>query len=156
MNFAQFVSHDLVGTPDGGKECLCNKYDPTCFNIPILAAETHPAFINQSCIPMRRNLDSKLAYQCNVGHREQMTTNTHWLDNDNLYGKSDKDLEKLRTGKSGLLKSSALPNSKFEGLPIDDIEQCEKPGKSFGCFFAGDVRAEQSVMLTAIHTVIKS
>ena len=152
--FSQFVSHDLVGTPDDGKECFCDKVDPACFNIPILAVEKEPAFVNQLCIPMRRNLNSKIADLCHVDHREQMSKNTHWLDNDNIYGISGKDLEKLRTGQNGLLKSSNLPNSKFEGLPINDLEQCVKPGKSYGCFFAGDDRLENSVMLTTMHTVI--
>ena len=153
--FGQFASHDLLNTPDDGKECLCGTKDPSCFNIPILAAETNPAFTSQECIPLKRNLDSKIADQCNLGHREQMSRNTHWLDIDQMYGHSEQDLKKIRLGKDGLLKFSMLPNSLFEGLPIDNIKKCKKPGKSFGCFFSGDQRVEQSVMLTSIHTVNK-
>ena len=152
--FGQFISHELMETPDDRKECFCDKLDTSCFNIPVLAAEKEPSFINQPCIPLRRNLNSKIANQCNFGQREQMTSRTHWLDNDSLYGESEKDFRRLRTGKNGLLKSSVLPDTKFEGLPIDNIEQCQKPGKSFGCFFAGDSKVEQSVMLTSLHTVI--
>ena len=151
--FGQFIAHDLLNTPDGGKECVCDTKDPSCFNIRILAVEKEPAFTSQECIPLRRNLNSKIANQCNLGHREQMSKNTHWLDNDQMYGKSEKDLDKLRTGHGGLLKSSVLPDSKLEGLPIENAGQCIKPGKSFGCFFAGDNRVEQNVMLTSMQTV---
>jgi len=76
------------------------------------------------------------------------------LDNDNVYGNSDKKLKKLRLGHKGLLKSSPLKKSDYVGLPIVNLDACKRPGKSFGCFIAGDTRAEQTVMLTAMHTVI--
>ena len=72
-----------------------------------------------------------------------------------MYGNSDKKLKKLRLGHRGLLNSSRLGNSDLEGLPIVNLDACKRPGKSFGCFFAGDPRAEQNVMLTAMHTVIR-
>ena len=152
--FAQFVAHDLVGTLDDGKQCYCHTNDPDCFNIPILASEQDDTFAKQSCIPLRRNLNSEIAYECEFDHREQMSKNTHWLDNDQMYGQSKSDLKRLRAYKHGLLKSSVLPNTKHEGLPIESKRQCKKPGKSFGCFFAGDNRVESSVMLTSIQTVV--
>jgi len=78
--FGQFVSHDLVGTPDDGKECFCDKYDRSCINIEIPSTEANPAFKGQTCIPMKRNLNSKIAKDCNFGFREQETQNTHWLN----------------------------------------------------------------------------
>ena len=116
LYFGQFVAHDLARTSFGIKECLCGTTDPTCFNIQIPNTETSPGFVNQSCLPLKRNLDSKTANICNIGHREQFTLRTHWLDNDNIYGMSDDDLSALRLGQKGLLKTSDLPNSNFEGL----------------------------------------
>jgi hypothetical protein len=76
------------------------------------------------------------------------------LDNDNIYGNSDKKLKNLRLGHKGLLKSSPLEKVDSIGLPIVNIDACKRQGKSFGCFIAGDPRAEENVMLTAMHTVI--
>ena len=80
LYFATIVSHDLVGTPDDGKECFCDKYDRSCINIEIPSTEENLAFKGQTCIPMKRNLNSKIAKDCNFGFREQETQNTHWLN----------------------------------------------------------------------------
>ena len=153
--FGQFVAHDLLRSAFGNLECVCKSQDPMCVNIPILQSESNPSFIGQKCIPLRRNLDSKTATFCNIGHREQFTIRTHWLDNDNVYGTLDEDQKKIRLGQNGLLKTSDLPNSNFEGLPIDNLSKCQQDisKNSFGCFFSGDDRVESNVFLTSMHTV---
>ena len=153
--FGQFVAHDLVRNSFGIKECLCGSKDPLCFNIQIPNTETSPGFSNQSCIPLRRNLQSKSASECNVRHREQFNLRSHYLDNSNIYGSSDADLSALRLGQNGLLKTSDLPNSNFEGLPVSNLSICSKSNSlpSFGCFFSGDDKVESNVYLTSINTV---
>ena len=156
--FGQFVAHDILRAAFGTVECLCGNptRDPLCFNIPIPATETDPAMKSQSCIPLKRDLDSKTAAMCNLGHRQQFNIRTHWLDSDNIYGVSDADAADLRSMQNGLLKSSVLPNSDFEGLNIADMTRCLNPPAStnYGCFITGDDRAETNIYLTSMHTVI--
>lgn len=70
--------------------------------------------------------------------REQVNSITSWIDGSNVYGSDDTTARSLRTLQRGLMKTS-------DGnmLPIDDE----------GFFLAGDVRANEQVGLTAMHTI---
>jgi len=74
-------------------------------------------------------------------------------NSDNIYGVNDQEVSNIRLRKNGLLKTSKLPNTIFDGLPIENLTQCQKAKNNFGCFFSGDERVESNVFLTSIHTV---
>ena len=70
--------------------------------------------------------------------REQVNSITSWVDASNVYGSDEATARSLRTFSDGLMKTS-------EGnlLPVDET-----------CFFyAGDVRANEQVGLTSMHTI---
>ena len=96
---------------------------------------------------MKRNFDSQTASACNIGHREQFNLRSHYIDNNNIYGTSDAELNALRLGQNGLFKTSSLPNSNREGLPLSNPSICTRglSQSSFGCFSAGDDRADANV-----------
>ncbi|MCY7296305.1 peroxidase family protein [Alteromonas sp. a30] len=81
--------------------------------------------------------------------REQINEITHWLDGSNVYGSDYERAKALRTGDgTGRLKVSKgnlLPFNKY-GLP-------NAGGSGDDLFLAGDVRANEQIGLTAIHTL---
>ena len=70
--------------------------------------------------------------------RQQVNSITAWIDGSNVYGSDDETARSLRTLEGGRMKVS-------EGnlLPLDEE----------GFFLAGDVRANEQVCLTAMHTL---
>ncbi|MFK7769844.1 MAG: peroxidase family protein [Mariniblastus sp.] len=70
--------------------------------------------------------------------REQVNDITSWIDGSNVYGSDDETARSLRTMVDGLMKTS-------DGnlLPTDES----------GFFLAGDVRANEQVGLTSMHTI---
>lgn len=145
--FGQFVTHDITLIPKDLKlNCNnCTTKNPECFNIEIPIGDS----LKRDCLPFRRNLDSIDSFDCPLSVRTQFNEITHWLDSSNVYGSSIGEMRKLRLFKDGLLKTSSIPGSDFESLPIQNITACTE---RIGCFFAGDERVEENTMLTAIHT----
>ncbi len=70
--------------------------------------------------------------------REQVNRITSWIDGSNVYGSDDDTALSLRTLQGGRMKTSA-----GNLLPLDED----------GFFLAGDVRANEQVGLTAMHTL---
>lgn len=73
-----------------------------------------------------------------TGARQQINSITSWIDGSNVYGSDDATALSLRTRSGGLLKQS-------EGglLPVGED----------GFFLAGDIRANEQLGLTAMHTL---
>ncbi|MEL7499415.1 MAG: peroxidase family protein [Planctomycetota bacterium] len=72
------------------------------------------------------------------GVREQINMITSWIDGSNVYGSDDETAQLLREFNGGRMLTSD-----GDLLPIDDA----------GFFMAGDVRANEQVALTAMHTI---
>ena len=95
ITFGQFVAHDITRGVGSEAACNCGSRDPNCFNIPI---EKGDLSFNDSCIPFARNAASlSLYFNCYLGAREQANNMTHYLDMDNLYGRTVSDNKGLRT-----------------------------------------------------------
>ena len=81
--------------------------------------------------------------------RQQLNEITAWIDASNVYGSDDRRAQALRTNDgTGRLKTSANDLLPFnvDGLP-------NAGGDSPALFLAGDVRANEQVGLTAMHTL---
>jgi hypothetical protein len=78
---------------------------------------------------------------------------THYLDLDNLYGRTVSENTWLRAGNGGLLKSSKIPGSPYQALPLQDPRMGCPIFAKRGCFLSGDLNLEVSEMLSATHTV---
>ncbi|MEM7454788.1 MAG: peroxidase family protein [Planctomycetota bacterium] len=98
-----------------------------------------PAFVGNQQIFLFRS-----AYNVSTGitgPRQQINFITSWIDGSNLYGSDEETLNTLRHFRRGLMKVSAHETGHM--LPEDDD----------GFYLAGDVRANEQVYLTAMHTL---
>ena len=135
--WGQFLDHD-VDLTDGA--------DPA-EEAPIIVPPHDEHFAPGSTISFNRSIyDPETGTQ---NSRQQLNEISAWIDASNVYGSDEARATALRTmDGSGKLKTSAgnlLPFN-TEGLP-------NAGGDSETLFLAGDVRANEQVGLTAMHTV---
>lgn len=172
MQWGQFLDHDidlLVTSLSrarfrDGVECkdTCDN-EPPCF--PIQVPEDDPRIQSHHCMEFTRSSavcgsGSTSAFFDFIMPREQMNSLTSYIDASNVYGSSEELAEKLRDksdGNHGRLRvgqqdESGRPFLPFnDDFPIDcDRDENESP---IPCFLAGDVRANEQVGLTAMHTL---
>ncbi|MFW2390364.1 MAG: peroxidase family protein [Polyangiales bacterium] len=139
--WGQFLDHDID---------LTDAADPPETE-PIAVPTGDPFFDPTSTgaevIPFNRSLYDKATGD--VDPRQQMNEITHWVDASNVYGSEDERAAMLRTndgtGKLLVSEGNLLPFN-HEGLP-------NAGGDSVDLFLAGDVRANEQVGLTALHTL---
>lgn len=81
--------------------------------------------------------------------RQQLNEITHWIDGSNVYGSDDERARALRVlGGNGKLKTSVGGL-----LPFNEDGRPNAGGAAPTLFLAGDVRANEQVGLTAMHTL---
>lgn len=136
--FGQFIDHDITltaATSDGAGGDLsctsCNSPNKDCLKIATPAGDTINS--DQACMATPRSAATISAQSCSMTHREQMNLHTPWIDMGQVYGKSKKESDSLRSFNSGLLTNS-LENL----LPLNTA----KDG-----FVAGDVRVNENMGL---------
>ncbi|MBD3314472.1 MAG: peroxiredoxin [Chitinivibrionales bacterium] len=135
--WGQFIDHDLGLSP----------FSEEHFDIPVPAGDPvfDPYGTGNSVLPFVR---SEHAVSWN-GVRQQINEITSFMDASQVYGSDYERAMALRTlDGTGMLKTSAgnlLPFNK-PGLPNDG-------GTSESLFLAGDVRANENVALTSMHTI---
>jgi peroxidase len=134
--FGQFVDHDIDLTP--------THPDNGTADIAILD-EDDP--LGPNPIPLdRSDFDPDTGTPHNP--RQQINAITAFIDASNVYGSSKERADALRTFQGGRLKTSPgnlLPFNE-DGLP-------NAGGTSDALFLAGDVRANEHVGLTSLHTL---
>ena len=146
MQWGQFLDHDLDLGPEP-ENVRCSDCSKTEFCQPIHIHPKDPVFgRKESCMPFRRTIAA-----CTTTHsgrfspREQLNDLTSYIDGSQVYGSSAKTAKELRTFRNGLLKTSRGNN-----LPLT-TEDCLMDATR--CYLAGDVRANEQVGLTAMHTL---
>ena len=145
FQWGQFVDHDLD---------LTGSATPVEFyNIPIPAGDPifDPGNTGTQVMSFRRSLYD-ITTGTSVGNpRQQINQITSYIDGSNVYGSDDTRAMTLRTLSGGRLKTSAgnlLPLNTF-GLANDT----GGPADPTLFYVAGDVRANEQVGLTAVHTL---
>ncbi|UCE02132.1 MAG: hypothetical protein JSW67_12890 [Candidatus Latescibacterota bacterium] len=136
--WGQFLDHDLDLTPA--------MVPSERFDIPVPAgdAEFDPSGSGGVWIPLERSI-----YSMVDGVRQQMNEITAYIDAGNVYGSNAARARELRTlDGSGRLKTSA-----GRLLPYNVSGYPNAPSADPGFFLAGDVRANEQVGLTALHTL---
>lgn len=139
--WGQFVDHDLDLTdPPAGAEPL-----------PIIVPDNDLTFTPGSEIPFRRNIAAPGTGTDSDNPRQQVNAITAYIDGSSVYGSDLERADFLRTGEGGKLKTSTgnllpfntenLENANPFGVDADDL------------FIAGDVRANEQIGLTAVHTL---
>lgn len=179
--FGQWNDHDLTFTPfspsiksfANGINCdeSCENTEPC---IPIAIPPNDPRLTPgpESCIPAFRS-----APACGTGYsaynfggdansREQINALTSFLDLGQVYGSEEKlalDLRNL-TNNGGLLRANTeFRDNGRELLPFSSVNtnMCatrqrvtnDTNAREVPCFIAGDVRVDENIALTSIHTL---
>ncbi len=132
--WGQFIDHDMMLTPTAS---------PTEeFDIPVPPGDC----CFTGVITFQR---SAFIHDENTHVRQQLNANTHWLDGSMIYGSDDIRAPVLRTldgtGHLAVSTNNMLPFN-VGGLP-------NEPNTSPTFFLAGDVRANENPVLTALQTL---
>lgn len=170
MQIGQFLDHDLDIAPltpsrdsfENGLPCeeTCENTSP-CFPIPV--PEDDARIRDTECLPLTRSsavcgtgtsslLVGRAAYR-----REQINQLTSYVDASNIYGSTQEKADLLRDksiGKGMLLRGDqSSPGHYF--LPYDTTSNvdCDVGTNNGTCFLAGDVRVNEQVGLTSMHTI---
>ena len=81
--------------------------------------------------------------------RQQINQLTHYQDASNVYGSTKEMADSLRLFSGGLLRQGGRIDSLKGNLPVGP--ELSDSGEPF--FVAGDVRANEHVALTIMHTI---
>jgi peroxidase len=142
--WGQFLDHDLDRT-DGSDP-------PEPANIAVPLGDPFfdpPPGTGAAEIPCDRSLYDPATGSPALGPRQQMNQITAWIDASNVYGSDPTRAAALRASDgSGRLKTSA-----GNLLPFNEAGLPNAGGTSSALFLAGDVRANEQVGLTAMHTL---
>lgn len=152
--FGQFVDHDitLIGTNAG---------EPLPILVPECDEYFDPFCTGQSIIPVNRSAAREGSGTSVDNPREYTNEITSFIDASNVYGSDIERANYLRTFEDGLLRTS-----QGDLLPLNTIDGEFNSGRDFFAphmevnnpttskvFVAGDVRANENVLLTSMHTL---
>jgi hypothetical protein len=136
--WGQFLDHDIVETP------VADPSEP--FDIPVPTGDPwfDPGGAGGVTIPLDRS-----AYEVVNGVRQQVNAITAFIDASNVYGSSETRARALRT----LDGTGRLATSDGDLLPYNTAGLPNAPSSDPSFFLAGDIRANEQVALTAMHTL---
>lgn len=138
--WGQFLDHDI------GLTGPADPVEPFDIPVPMGDPDFDPFLTGSQVIPMNRSL--YMPHEPN-NPRQQVNQVTAFLDASMIYGSDPIRARALRaldgTGKLRTSEGELLPYNEF-GLPND-------PSPSASYFLAGDVRANEQVGLTSMHTL---
>lgn len=167
--WGQFMDHDftLTGTPldpinrNDPEEC-CKRplhlKHPYCNEIRIPDDDYFYRLFNVKCLDFVRAFPSPRA-GCRLGSRAPFNTLTSVIDGNTIYGVKETFSRKLRMGEGGLLRMNPV----FAEYGLKDLlplkldvpdEGCTRPNKSVFCFEAGEIRVNEQLVLTCMHTLM--
>lgn len=164
MQFGQFTAHDFTlsrsitqknGQPiecctrDGAWELTGEQRHFACFPIPVPPDDPFYSKFGVRCLNFVR---ARLA-QCpepRLGYAKQADLNSHFIDASVVYGSTDDVAFELRLFQQGKLRDS-FPTG-IELLPFArDPRDCVPWARV--CYEAGDIRVNQLLALTMVHTL---
>jgi peroxidase len=141
--WGQFIDHDMTLTPIAV---------PTeTFNIPVPACDPvfDPNCTGTATLPFSRST----FINDENGVRQQLNANTHWIDASMVYGSDDARAQELRAlDGTGHLKVGTV-GTNDNMLPFNVNRFPNEPNILPTFFLAGDVRANENPVLTALQTL---
>jgi hypothetical protein len=142
--WGQFLDHDIDLTPEA---------DPAeSFDIAVPLADPHfdPFVTGDAFMSFHRSTYDPLTGIEGGGARRQVNVITSWIDGSGVYGSNDVRASALRANDG----SGRLAISAGNLLPLNTAALPNAP-TAFdpGYFLAGDIRANEQVGLTAMHTL---
>ncbi|KAJ8673332.1 hypothetical protein QAD02_004594 [Eretmocerus hayati] len=167
--WGQFMDHDytLTATPldpynrNDPEEC-CHRSpeekNPYCYEITIPEDDPFYHVFHVRCQDFVRAFPG-VRPGCRLGSRVPFNLLSGVLDGNTVYGIDDHFARKLRTGYEGLLRMNPV----FEEYGLKDLlplkldipdEGCTRPNASMFCFDAGEIRVNEQLVLTCMHTLM--
>ena len=151
--FGQFIDHDITIVPDGNE--LAN------ISVPLGDPWFDPFGTGIAFIGMYRSDFVAGTGTSFANPREHFNAITAWIDASAVYGSDNNRANWLRSFSGGKLKTSAgnlLPFNTIDGELDSEIdtnapEMANPVGLSDKFFVAGDIRANENLLLTSIHTL---
>ena len=157
MQWGQFLDHDLDLSPELEEECEHCEFTEICRPIRV-PREDHFFGVGTpqdgDCLPFRRSLPvCPTDPPGSFSPREQLNLLTSFIDGSQIYGSNEEVGMAVRKFEDGLLLEG--PPAQLDqkpGLPIDrdNIVACLN---NVDCRLAGDIRANEQISLTIIHTL---
>jgi hypothetical protein len=139
--WGQFIDHDIDLTT------LALPLEPFFVAVPEGDLFFDPYFEGNKYIPLNRSIHD---YGNKRSHpRQQLNMISAFIDASNVYGSDFIRAEALRTFEGGKLKTSS--GGKF--LPFNTEGLDNAGGPDLGLFLAGDIRANEQIALTVMHTL---
>lgn len=140
--FAEFVLHDIAYT---AKQ---SGYRISCCDFRSNEKITCKEFV-QTC--------PTLKIGCKRGPREQINQVSSFIDGSTIYGSSEEEMKSLRSFYGGELKSQKVATMKKSRMrellqPLNNIQDCRSADRR-KCFKSGDIRVNENVGLTLMHTM---
>ena len=159
--WGQFVDHDLDLSAEYDTDICeesCELVDTCPFCYPIKVSPTDYYFGKRGpnkghCLPLTRSVGVCMRPYNNYSNfdlaRQQINQLTHYQDASNVYGSTQEVADSLRLFSGGLLRQGGRTNSVKGNLPFGE----ELSTSNVPFFVAGDVRSNENVALTIMHTL---
>jgi len=136
--WGQFVDHDIDETPPADPP------EPYDIIVPRGDADFDPQATGAVTIALMRS-----EHETIDGVREQINAITSYIDASNVYGSDAQRAAELRTQDG----TGRLKTGPDDLLPFNSANLRNAPDDSASFFLAGDVRANEQIALTAMHTL---
>lgn len=170
MQWGQFIDHDLnLVSEFENANCDLESCEETEMCAPVKVPSDDQIFgegteRDGQCHPFVRSIPScpeeKEIGQGVFPSREHLNQLTHYMDASMVYGSTTDQENFLREGAGGRLLNSSNNNLPIRQPCVEGEEEDPTvppccPNEDFvdGCFFAGDIRVQEHVSLTAIHNL---
>lgn len=145
FQWGQFIDHDIDLTPvtDPGE------------SFPIAIPWGDPIFdplgAGAATMPFVRSQSDPATGDSSANPRQQINAITSYLDASNIYGSDGARAMALRTGVGGMLRCSPGDMLPYNTMGVPNGDGGSPDPEAF--YAAGDVRANEQVGLTAVHTL---
>lgn len=140
--WGQFLDHDIDLTESA------EPHEEFNIEVPLGDSLFDPFFTGEAEISLNRSIYVE-GDESSDGIRNQINEITAFIDGSVVYGSDQERADALRTFEGGLLKTS----SDGEYLPYNVDGLSNAGGTSDSLYLAGDVRANENIALTSMHTI---
>lgn len=156
MQWGQFLDHDLDLGPELEAECEGCTFTEICE--PIQVPDIDRAFgvgtpQDGDCLLFRRSIPTcDNSPPGTFRPREQVNDLTSFIDGSQVYGSNERVGAAVREFREGLLRVGPNIGDNQPSLPVDTEDLVACPNRQ-DCFLAGDVRVNEQISLTIMHTI---